>query len=152
MLREVKGLVPATVIFLGDGEFDSPELQAEVAGYEWEYVCRTAKNIQIGVDEAWSSLADLQMTRGQRLFRKGVLFTKAAYGLVMVIAWWGAGYPLNAKTEMAGIFHSIFKPGDLLPDPAAHIRAPRRRAGYRRNCGDCLIAQRTRRSAGCRGH
>jgi len=32
LLREVKGLVPptATVIFLGDGEFDSPELQAEM--------------------------------------------------------------------------------------------------------------------------
>lgn len=105
LLREVKGLVPAmaTVIFLGDGEFDSPELQAEVAGYAWEYVCRTAKNIQIGVDEAWSSLADMHVARGQRLFRKGVLFTKAAYGPVMVIAWWGAGYtePIYLVSNMA---------------------------------------------------
>jgi hypothetical protein len=94
LLREVKTLIPetATVIFLGDGEFDSPELQAELAGYQWEYVCRTAKNIQIGIDDEWSSLADLNVKRGQREFRKGVLFTNAAYGPVTVIAWWGARY------------------------------------------------------------
>jgi hypothetical protein len=92
LLREIKTRVPPTAIFLGDGEFDSPELQAEVAGYGWDYVCRTAKNIQIGLAEDWSSLADLQVQRGQRLFRKGVLFTKAAYGPVTIIAWWSARY------------------------------------------------------------
>jgi hypothetical protein len=94
LLREVKARVPemATVTFLGDGEFDSPELQAEANGYGWDYVCRTAKNIQISADgEAWSSLEDLAV-RGQRAFRKGVLFTKDAYGPVMVVAWWGAQY------------------------------------------------------------
>ena len=95
LLREVKTRVPdtATVILLGDGEFDSPELQAEAADYGWDYVCRTAKNIQISADgAAWSSLEDLGVTRGSRVFRKGVLFTKAAYGPVMVIAWWGRDY------------------------------------------------------------
>ena len=94
LLREVKALVPetATVVFLGDGEFDSPELQAEADGYGWDYVCRTAKNIQIGVDDKWSSLADLNVQRGQREFRKRALFTSAAYGPVMVIAWWDAQY------------------------------------------------------------
>ena len=107
LLREVKARVPetATVIFLGDGEFDSPELQAEVEGYAWEYACRTAKNIQIGVDQAWLSLADLQVQRGQRLFRKGVLFTNAAYGPVMVIAWWGARYkePIYLVSNMVSV-------------------------------------------------
>lgn len=107
LLREVKALVPetATVIFLGDGEFDSPELQAEVAGYDWEYACRTAKNIQINVDEEWSSLADLPVKRGQRVFRKGVLFTKVAYGPVTVIVWWGARYtePIYLVTNMNSV-------------------------------------------------
>lgn len=107
LVREVKLLVPETaeVIFLGDGEFDSPELQAEVAAYDWEYVCRTAKNIQIGVDEAWLSLADLAVTRGQRVFRKGVRFTKAAYGPVTVIAWWGARYkePIYLVSNMTSV-------------------------------------------------
>lgn len=95
LAREVKARVPetATVIFLGDGEFDSPELQAELASYQWQYVCRTAKNILIQVDDDWLSLADLAVTRGQHVFRKNVHFTKAAYGPVMVIAWWDARYP-----------------------------------------------------------
>ena len=95
LVREVKARVPATaaVIFLGDGEFDSPELQAELAGYSWQYVCRTAKNILIGLDGDWLSLADLAVTRGQHVFRKNALFTKTAYGPVMVIAWWDARYP-----------------------------------------------------------
>src|SRR3989304_3801276 len=49
---------------------------AEANGYGWQYVCRTAKNIQIGVDDEWSSLADLNVHRSQREFRKGVWFTK----------------------------------------------------------------------------
>ena len=95
LAREVKARVPetATVIFLGDGEFDSPELQAELAGYQWQYVCRTAKNILIQVDQDWLSLAYLGVTRGQHIFRKQVHFTKLAYGPVMVIAWWEARYP-----------------------------------------------------------
>ena len=95
LLREVKTRLPdtATVILLGDGEFDSPELQAEATDYGWDYVGRTAKNIQISVDgAAWSSLEDLGVTRGSRVFRKGVQFTKDAYGPVTVIAWWGRDY------------------------------------------------------------
>jgi hypothetical protein len=95
LLREVRTYLPAgaRVILLGDGEFDSPELQAEATGYGWDYVCRTAKNILISPDgETWSSLADLGVTRGSRVFRKGVQFTKQAYGPVMVIAWWGRAY------------------------------------------------------------
>ena len=107
LLRTVKAWVPetASVIFLGDGEFDSPELQAELTAYEWDYVCRTAKNIQIGLDDQWSSLADLPVTRGQRVFRKGVVFTKAAYGPVTVIAWWGARYkePIYLVSNLSSV-------------------------------------------------
>jgi hypothetical protein len=94
LLREVRALMPDTarVTFLGDGEFDSPELQAEADGSDWAYVCRTAKNIQIQADGQWSSLQDLNVACGTRVFRKRVLFTKAAYGPVMVIAWWATGY------------------------------------------------------------
>lgn len=61
-------------------------------GYGWDYVCRTAKNIQIGVDDEGFSLADLNVQRGQREFRQRALFTNAASGPVMVIAWWDAHY------------------------------------------------------------
>ena len=99
LVRELRALVPATAraVFLGDGEFDSPELQAEVNGYGWGYVCRTAKNIQIGVGDEWLRIAEqfvaeLKVQRGQREFRKRALFTQAAYGPVTVIAWWEARY------------------------------------------------------------
>jgi len=108
LLQEVKTRIPptATVILLGDGEFDSPELQAEATGYGWDYVCRTAKNIQISADgTAWSSLEDLGVTRGSRVFRKGVLFTKDAYGPVMVIAWWGRDYaePIYLVSNLSSV-------------------------------------------------
>ena len=107
LLREIKLRVPATatVVFLGDGEFDSPELQAELEAYGWEYACRTAKNIQISVDGACLSLVELAVTRGQRVFRKGALFTKTAYGPVLVIAWWGARYqePIYLVSNMASV-------------------------------------------------
>lgn len=107
LVREIQARIPtsATVVFLGDGEFDSPDLQAEVARYGWEYVCRTAKNIQIGVDDDWLSLADLPLTRGHRVFRKGVLFTHAAYGPVTVIAWWAARYkePIYLVSNIASV-------------------------------------------------
>ena len=97
---------PRRVILLGDGEFDSPELQAEATGYGWDYVCRTAKNIQISADgETWSSLEDLGVTRGSRVFRKGVQFTKQAYGPVMVIAWWGRAYtePIYLVSNLSSV-------------------------------------------------
>lgn len=107
LLREVKALVPDTarVTFLGDGEFDSPEVQAAADGYGWAYVCRTAKNIQIQQDGAWSRLKDLNVACGKRAFRKGVLFTKAAYGPVMVIAWWAAGYaePIYLVSNLSSV-------------------------------------------------
>lgn len=95
LIEQVQALVPpeAQVMFLGDGEFDSPELQATVNGYGWHYVCRTAKNIQIQAGGTWCSLVDLNVPRGQRVFRKQVLFTQQAYGPVMVVAWWEARYP-----------------------------------------------------------
>lgn len=107
LLRAVKALVPDTakVTFLGDGEFDSPELQAEADGYGWAYVCRTAKNIQIQEDGEWSSLEDLNVACGKRAFRKHVLFTKAAYGPVTVMAWWAVGYaePIYLVSNLSSV-------------------------------------------------
>ena len=44
LIRQVKEIVPevADVMFLGDGEFDGIQLQAEIESYRWKYVCRTA--------------------------------------------------------------------------------------------------------------
>lgn len=94
LIQQVHALVPpgSTVVFLGDGEFDGTGLQATLEGFGWQYACRTAKNIQIQSRGQALSLEDLGVTHGQRVFRKGVLFTEVAYGPVMVIALWETGY------------------------------------------------------------
>jgi hypothetical protein len=107
LLREIKPQIPevAQVTFLGDGEFDSPELQAELTTYGWDYVCRTAKNIQVQVDTVWQHLSNLPVTRGTRTFHKRALFTKKAYGPVMVIVWWDKKYqdPIYLVSNLSSV-------------------------------------------------
>ncbi len=49
LLAQVQALMPqdAQVTFLGDGEFDGTELQAQLRKLKWSYVCRTASNILV---------------------------------------------------------------------------------------------------------
>jgi hypothetical protein len=49
LLAQVQQIMPknATVIFLGDGEFDGTELHADLRQTDWQYVCRTPSNILI---------------------------------------------------------------------------------------------------------
>jgi len=107
LLRAVQALVPprATVVFLGDGEFDGTDLQATLDSFGWQYACRTAKNIQIQFQGQELSLEDLGVTVGKRVFRKGVLFTQDAYGPVMVIALWEKGYaePIYLVSNMTSV-------------------------------------------------
>ena len=54
LLAQAKALVPPErpVIFLGDGEFDGPNLLADVRAAGWHFVCRTAKNVRLA-EEDW---------------------------------------------------------------------------------------------------
>jgi hypothetical protein len=47
LLAQLEAIMPkpATVTFLGDGEFDGVELQADLRHTNWLYVCRTASTI-----------------------------------------------------------------------------------------------------------
>ena len=104
LLREVQALVPAetTVIFLGDGEFDGPDLQAALTRLGWSYVCRTAKNIQVQSAGEWLTLGDVYVAPGQSLGLPNVRMTGQAYGPVLVIVWWGREYrePLYLVTNL----------------------------------------------------
>jgi hypothetical protein len=92
LLQQVIALVPAgtAAVFLGDGEFDSPELQAAVDSHGWQYACRTAKNIQIWYDGAWQALETIGVCRGRKKMWRHVGFTKTGYGPVQVIGWWSS--------------------------------------------------------------
>jgi len=46
----------AEVVFLGDGEFDGCRLLNRLQHYGWHYVCRTAKNSRVWLEEQHYSL------------------------------------------------------------------------------------------------
>jgi hypothetical protein len=80
------------VIFVGDGEFDGVTLQATLDGYGWHYACRTAKDIQLGVEGERFSLDEVGVQPGECLGLPGVTLTLQDYGPVLAIACWERGY------------------------------------------------------------
>jgi len=104
LLKQLHTLVPqgCTVIFLGDGEFDGTTLQATLEAFEWEYVCRTAKNAQLYADGEWFAFQDLILQPGDRVSIPDVLFTLQEYGPVLAIAVWEKEYkePIYLITNM----------------------------------------------------
>jgi hypothetical protein len=90
LLEQVITLIPvgSDVIFLGDGEFDGNNLQARIDQSGWTYVCRTAKNRLVCDDGDWFALDDILLHPGDCVDMPDIAFTQAAYGPVLVIAWW----------------------------------------------------------------
>ena len=104
LLEHLHRWVPAgsDVIILGDGEFDGIVFQATIAGYGWLYVCRTAKNAQLGVEGQVFSFHEVNVQPGERLGLTDVTFTLQAYGPILAVAWWETGYeePIYLVTNM----------------------------------------------------
>ncbi len=104
LVERVHAIVPedATVIFLGDGEFDGIGLQAAVEGYGWKYVFRTAKNVRLEAEGDEFSFEELHMEPGDCLGLFDVLFTLERYGPVSVIVQWriGCKEPIYLVTNM----------------------------------------------------
>lgn len=108
LLAQIKAIIPdqADVIFLGDGEFDGLQLQAEIEAADWYYACRTAKNRWVCEEENWFQLHDLGVQKGDQIILSDVQFTQQAYGPVLVIIIWDADYKepiyLVSNFELAG--------------------------------------------------
>jgi len=104
LLRQVKSLIPtnATVILLGDGEFDGTEILEQLETWQWGYVCRTAKNTILYEDGFRFRYTDWGADRGECHHLSQVLFTDARYGPVMAIAWWHTTYdePIYLVTNL----------------------------------------------------
>lgn len=105
LVEQVQPMLPqgAQVIFLGDGEFDGTTLQATVEGFEWDYVCRTAKNTVLFEDGQRFTFAELGIEPGEPpLSLPDVTFTHEQYGPVHAIAWWrkGCKKPIYLVTNM----------------------------------------------------
>src|SRR5262249_23553224 len=107
LLSVVQPLIPpdASVIFLGDGEFDGTELQALIRRYDWQYVCRTASTILVCACGVTFQVSDLGPPRGQLVAVTPAWMTAAQYGPVSIPALWEERYeaPLYLVTNMSDV-------------------------------------------------
>ena len=103
LIREV---IPegATVVFLGDGEFDGTALQATLNEAGWSYACRTALSTVATWEGETFRLDTLGACSkpGTLIALQEVKFTRDAYGPVMVLSCWAKGYqePLYLVSNM----------------------------------------------------
>lgn len=104
---QLQALVPvgATVIFLGDGEFDGIELQADLQAYGWQYVCRTASNLLVTCCGVQFHLRALGPPRGEYLAVSLAWLTAKQYGPLSILALWDAHeqHPLYLVTNLADL-------------------------------------------------
>jgi hypothetical protein len=92
LLEQLLPLLPshAKVVLLGDGEFDGLQFQQQLAAHGWTYVCRTASNLPLRVDDERLVLSDLA-SPGRMVSVVADGFTNQDYGPVTIVAWWEAG-------------------------------------------------------------
>ena len=90
LLAQVQHLLPAdaSVIFLGDGEFDGSERQADRRGDGWPYVCRTATTLLITADGVQCSVGAVAPQLGDALAVMPAGMTAARYGPISLLAVW----------------------------------------------------------------
>jgi hypothetical protein len=107
LLAQVQQIMPkdARVIFLGDGEFDGVELQADLRRTDWQYVCRTASNILITACAVQFHVSDLAPERGELLAVSPAWMTAEQYGPISILAVWEEQYqePIYLVTNMSDL-------------------------------------------------
>lgn len=112
LVEQVQKLIPegASVVLLGDGEFDGIDLQQTLEDAGWSYVCRTGMNMTASWDGDTFRLDTLGACSkpGTLIELQEVLFTGEAYGPIMLICCWAKGYqdPLYLITNMRKAEHA----------------------------------------------
>jgi hypothetical protein len=107
LVEQVQELIPAgaSVVLLGDGEFDGPGLQHTVQEAGWSYVCRTGCHLTASWDGETFRLDTLGwcIKPGTLVDVPEAFLTAEAYGPIRLICCWAKGYqePLYLVTNMA---------------------------------------------------
>ncbi len=111
LLAQIHELIPegADVTVLGDGEFDGTTFQAALRTLKWTYVCRTAPNLLMTVEDRQFTIGTMAPKRGERLGVRPVWLTAEQYGPVSVLALWEAAYeePIYLVTNMVDLKAAI---------------------------------------------
>jgi hypothetical protein len=119
LVAQVYKLIPpgASVVVLGDGEFDGTRLQHTMQAYGWSYVVRTGSHITVmwDGDRFRCDTVAACIKPGTLVALRDVRMTEGAYGPVMLLCCWAKGYkdPLYLVTKMAAA------------DEACHLYAKR---------------------------
>jgi len=95
----------ATVVLLGDGEFDGTAFQDRLSQMGWSYVCRTA----LSTTATWEGetfrldVLGACLQPGRLVALQEVYVTREAYGPIMVRCCWAKGYhePLYLVSNLA---------------------------------------------------
>lgn len=92
LLKQLQPIVPAaaSVIFLGDGEFDGTALLATVADYGWHYVCRTALNTLVWAGSACFHIGQMLTHSDEAVYCSDVTITAKRFGPLMALGMWEA--------------------------------------------------------------
>jgi hypothetical protein len=107
LVKQVQPLIPpgASVVLLGDGEFDGPTLQHTLQDAHWSYVVRTGSNVTVQWDGERFRCETVAacIKPGTLVALTDVHVTAAAYGPVMLLCCWAKGYhePLHLLTNLA---------------------------------------------------
>lgn len=111
LLAQVQQLIPpgATVIFLGDGEFDGVDLQADLRRLGWQYVCRTATSILIAAAGVQFPVGAVTPALGEALAVTPAWMTAERYGPISLLAVWEppSEHPLYLVTNLSDLDAAI---------------------------------------------
>ena len=111
LLAQVHQIMPkdASVIFLGHGEFDGTQLQADLREYHWHYVCRTASTILVSSCGVQFQVADLGPPRGECVAVTPAWMTAEEYGPISILALWEEAYkqPIYLITTMPDLDDAV---------------------------------------------
>jgi hypothetical protein len=106
LVAQVQELLPlgASVVMLGDGEFDGTELQHTLEEAGWSYVCRTGCHVTASWEGETFRLDTLGwcIKPGRLIELQEVFFTRDAYGPILLMCCWARGYkePLYLVSNM----------------------------------------------------
>ena len=106
LVEQVQELVPpgASVVLLGDGEFDGTGLQQTLAEADWLYVCRTGCHLTASWDGETFRLDTLGwcIKPGMLVDLPEVFLTAEGYGPIRLLCCWAKRYkePLYLVTNM----------------------------------------------------
>ena len=120
LVEAVEAILPrgVAVAFLGDGEFDGIGLLSRLDANGWTYVCRTAANALLRVEE-YDPFPFSAITPGRGEVMSGsVRFTAAGYGPVFAVAAWRADcsepiFLVSSLTDEAAVLQMYRKRGRI---------------------------------------